>query len=178
MGFSPLEGLMMATRPGDVDAGVLLYLQREAKLSLDDLDKILNSESGLLGVSGITGDMRALLTSPDPRAQAAIELFCYRARKYIGAYMAVLGGCDGIVFGGGIGESSPIVRKKILQGLEWTGLVLDVAANDLAIGIESRLDADRSRIGIHVVPVDEMKILATTAQALISRPALIEESAS
>lgn len=106
MGFSPLEGLMMATRSGDVDVGLITFLQRQESLTPDQTERLLNEHSGLLGVSGISADMRLLLESQDERARLAVDLYCYRARKYLGAYLAVLGGADAIVFGGGAGENS------------------------------------------------------------------------
>lgn len=167
MGFSPLEGLVMATRCGDVDAGVLSFLQREENLSPDDVESLLNTKSGLLGVSQISGDMRELLHSDDPRAMLAVELFCYRARKYLGAYMAVLGGADAILFGGGVGENATAIRERILSGLEWCGLSLDQAANNAATGSEACVSAPGSRIEAWVVPVDEAQVLAQEAVAML-----------
>ncbi len=160
MGFSPLEGLVMATRSGDVDAGVLAYLQREAGFTSDEIESLLNTKSGLLGVSEISGDMRDLLSASTPAAQLAVELYCYRARKYIGAYLAVLGGADAIVFGGGVGENAAPVRERILSGWEWCGLVLDRTANAAATGIKARISAPQSKIEAWVVPVDEAATLA------------------
>jgi acetate kinase len=166
MGFSPLEGLVMATRSGDVDAGVLAYLQREAGLLPHKVESLLNNSSGLLGVSEISGDMRVLLTSDDPRAAQAVELYCYRARKYLGAYLAVLGGADAVLFGGGVGENAAPVRERILSGLDWCGLRLDRTANDSATGHETRISAPGSRIEAWVVPVDEAAALAREAVAV------------
>jgi acetate kinase len=167
MGFSPLEGLVMATRCGDVDPGVLLYLQRECGMSLKTLDHLLSQESGLLGVSGVSADMRALLASNEPRARLAVDLYCYRARKYIGAYLAVLGGVDAILFGGGVGEHAPEIRARILDGLEWAGIRLDATRNQVAVGVEASFQGDGSPIAVWVLPVDEAAILATEALALI-----------
>ncbi len=169
MGFSPLEGLMMATRSGDLDPGLLLYLQRTLSMSPERMEKLLNKESGLLGVSGTSADMRALLASNEAAARLAVEVFCYRARKYIGAYLAVLGGVDAILFGGGIGENAPEIREKILGGMQWAHLSLDTEANCNAVGMETRI----SPIGngcaeIWVIPVDEAVILAEEAQAVLS----------
>jgi len=125
MGFSPLEGLMMATRSGDIDPGLVTFLQRQEGLTPDQTDSLLNERSGLLGVSGISADMRELLVSPDANAHLAVDLYCYRARKYLGAYLAVLGGADAIVFGGGVGENAPAVRARILENMAWAGLKLD-----------------------------------------------------
>ena len=168
MGFSPLEGLVMSTRSGDVDAGLLAFLQREENLSPDDVESLLNTRSGLLGVSEMSGDMRELLRSDDPRAMLAIELFCYRARKYLGAYLSVLGGADAVLLGGGVGENAAPIRERILSGLEWYGLALDRAANDAAMGQEARISASESRIEAWVVPVDEAQVLATEAQGVLA----------
>ncbi len=168
MGFSPLEGLVMATRCGDVDAGALTFLQRQENLSPDELETLLGQKSGLLGVSGISGDMRVLLASDDPRAKLAVDLFCYRARKTLGAYLTVLGGADAVLFGGGIGENAAPIRERILSGLEWCGLTLDRAANAAATG-EARISAPGSRIEAWVVPVDEAQTLAQEALAVLER---------
>jgi acetate kinase len=165
MGFSPLEGLVMATRCGDVDAGLLLYLQRSERMSPERLDSLLNDASGLLGVSGLSGDMRELLASGDPRAQLAVDLYCYRVRKYLGAYLAVLGGADAILFGGGVGEHAPAIRAQILRGLEWTGIRVDEAANAAATGTEARISAGSGRPEVWVIPVDEARLLAEEALA-------------
>ncbi|MDF2439983.1 MAG: acetate kinase [Abditibacteriota bacterium] len=167
MGFSTLEGLVMATRSGDVDAGVLAFLQRTENLSPNEIESLLNTKSGLLGVSGISGDMRVLLESDDPRAALAVELFCYRARKYLGAYLAVLGGADAVLFGGGVGENAAPIRERILSGLEWCGLIFDGAANAAATGCEARISSSDSRIEVWVVPVDEATTLAQEAVALL-----------
>src|ERR1700683_1717039 len=132
MGFTPLEGLVMGTRSGDVDPGALIYLLEHKKMSAKEMSTMLNKESGLLGVSGTSGDMRNLLEKmqPDSRAGEAVELFCYRAKKYIGAYAAALGGLDVLVFAGGIGERAPVVRKGICDGLDFLGVRLDAASNE------------------------------------------------
>jgi acetate kinase len=176
MGFSPLEGLVMATRAGDVDPGLLLYLQRAEGMTPERLEKLLNEESGLLGVSGASSDMRALLTSSDPQARLAVDLYCYRARKYIGAYLATLGGADAILFGGGVGEHAPAVRAKILDSMQWAGIVLDAARNDAAIGTEARISDLNSKVEVWVVPVDEAVILAQAAQAVLGQAAPTKEA--
>jgi acetate kinase len=171
MGFSPLEGLMMATRCGDIDAGLLLHLQRTLAMTPDALEQLLNTRSGLLGVSGISADMRVLLDSAAPAAQLAVEMYCYRVRKYVGAYLAVLGGADAVLFGGGVGENAPAVRARILDGMQWAGIHLDAAANTAAVGKESRIDApapdDSTGTGIWTLPVDEASALATEALRVI-----------
>ena len=168
MGFSPLEGLVMATRSGDVDPGLVTFLQRVEGLSAADMGRLLNESSGLLGVSGLSGDLRLLLAADDPRARLAVQLYCYRARKYLGAYLAVLGGADAILFGGGVGENAAVVRAGILDGLDWAGIRLDAAANTAAVGREGRISAADSGIEAWVIAVDEAHILAQEALAAIS----------
>jgi acetate kinase len=154
MGFAPLEGLVMATRSGDVDPGALLYLLQQEKISAKDLSKLLNKESGLLGVSTTSGDMRALLekSAQDSRAGDALDLFCYRAKKYIGAYAAVLGGLDLLIFAGGIGEHAPAVRKGICEGLDFLGINLDSVENDKNAALISAAD---SRVRVRVIETNE-----------------------
>ncbi|HEX4909406.1 MAG TPA: acetate kinase [Permianibacter sp.] len=127
MGFTPLSGLMMSTRPGDLDPGVILRLLTE--LSVADVSTLLNQQSGLLGVSGLSADMRSLLACDNAEAAFAIESFCYRVRHYLGAYAAVLGGIDAIVFGGGIGLNSAAIRERILAPMTWLGVDFDPIAN-------------------------------------------------
>jgi acetate kinase len=164
MGFTPLEGLMMGTRSGDLDPAILDFVSSKEGLSASDVDSLLNKQSGLLGVSGLTADMRELLAeeaeSADRRARLAIDLFCYRVRKYVGAYLAAMNGADAIVFAGGIGEHSPIVRERICAGLEWLGLRLDSAKNASIVGAEGRMDAADSRVELWVIPTDEELLIA------------------
>lgn len=173
MGFSPLEGLVMATRSGDVDPGLLLYLQRVEGLTPDRLERLLYQESGLLGVTGGSADMRALLDSPQPDARLAVALFCYRARKYVGSYLAVLGGADAILFGGGIGENAPEIRARILEGMAWAGIELDSSRNRATVGAPAALHSPGSSTEVHVIPVDEAAILADAAIAMIAMPPTI-----
>lgn len=163
MGFTPLEGLVMATRCGDVDPGLLIFLQQAETLSPEQLEHALNHESGLLGLSGESADMQQLLTSSSSDARLAVDLYCYRVRKYIGAYVAVLGGVDGIVFGGGVGEHAPAVRRKILSGLETFGISTDNGANRAAVGVETRISDDDSTVDVWVLPADEAEVLARAA---------------
>lgn len=169
MGFTPLEGLVMATRSGDVDPGLLLYLQRAQALDAAALEHLLNAESGLLGISGASGDMRELLalseSGKQPDARLAIDVFCHRARKYVGGYLAVLGGADAVIFGGGIGEHVPRVREGILRGMEWCGLALSPSANGEALGQEARIDARHGGAELWAVVVDEERLLAEDALA-------------
>ncbi len=168
MGFSPLEGLLMATRSGDVDPAVVTYLQKQAGLSAEEVEQLLNKQSGLLGVSGESHDMQVLLNSGSFDAELAVNLYCYRVRKYIGAYLAVLGGADAILFGGGVGENSPQVRAKILQGMEWSGVQLDLFDNNRASGAEARISTVASRTDVWVMPVDEAQVMVLDATAIMN----------
>jgi acetate kinase len=169
MGFSPNEGLVMSTRSGDIDSGVLVYLQNKAGFSINEIDKIINKLSGLLGVSDVSSDMKILLASDEPEARLAVEIYCYRAKKYLGAYMAALGGVDCILFGGGVGENAPLIRKKILDNMEWFGISLDRHANDETTGKEGYVSSDKSKIDVMVIPVDEAVVLAEEAVDIMGR---------
>ncbi len=166
MGFTPLEGLVMATRSGDVDPGALIYLMRHEKVSVGAMDKLLNKESGLLGVSGTSGDMRLLIenSGKDSRADEAVNLFCYRAKKYIGAYAAALGGLDVLVFTGGIGERAAVVRERICDGLEFLGIGLDVASN---VANAELISSAESRVRVRVVKTNEDLMIARHVQSLL-----------
>jgi acetate kinase len=166
MGFSPLEGLVMSTRAGDLDPGVLLYLIRECGMSVEELNVILNQESGLYGLSG-NSDMRVLLASTDPAARIAIDIYCYRARKYIGAYLAALGGADAILFGGGVGEHAAEIRSQILIGLEWAGINLNPLTNMDRKKGEYCISSSESKVEVWVIPVDESIILAESAVIML-----------
>ena len=165
MGFSPLEGLVMETRAGDLDAAIVPYLEQRLSVTGAEIVRRLNTDSGLAGVSGSRSDPGALLEDPAPDAQFAVELYCYRIRKYLGAYLAVLGGCDGIVFGGGVGEHVPGVRARVLAGLSWAGIELDPARNNAARGGAARIEATGSGVRVHVAAVDEELALARVAAA-------------
>lgn len=175
MGFTPLEGLVMGTRSGDVDASIVGYLSEREKVEPTEVERWLNERSGLLGLSGRSNDMRELLRAVerdhDKRAELAVDLFCYRARKYLGAYMAVLGGADGIVFGGGIGENAPEIRTRICQGMEWCGISVDRERNRAAVGLTAgsgaQISRDDSRPAVFVVAADEETWIAKeTARCL------------
>ncbi len=153
MGFTPLEGLVMSSRSGDVDAGLLLYLLQQNKMSAEEISRLLNKESGLLGVSATSGDMKNLLDNrQDARAAEAVELFCYRAKKYIGAYAAVLSGLDVLVFAGGIGENAPAVRKQICDGLAFLGVSLDNSCNEANAPL---ISTPESRVRVRVIRTNE-----------------------
>jgi acetate kinase len=170
MGMTPLEGLVMGTRSGDLDPYLVAYLAHAERLTVDDVERLLNERSGLLGVSGSSGDMRDLApraAAGDARAAAAVELFCYRARKYLGAYLAALGGADAVVFTGGIGEHAPAVRAGICEGMDFLGLLLDPARNAAAVGVEARISAEAARLPAYVIPADEERIIALDCFTLL-----------
>ena len=164
MGMTPLEGLVMGTRSGDVDPAVVNLIATKEGLSPREVDTLLNTQSGLLGVSGLTNDMKVLLEelkqNEDRRVRLAIEIFCHRARKYVGALLASMGGADAVVFTGGIGENSPEIRRRICDGLQWAGLTLDESHNEQAIGQEGRISSDDSRLAAYVLPTDEELMIA------------------
>lgn len=173
MGFTPLEGLVMGTRSGDLDPAILDYVAGKEGLALNEVERLLNTQSGLLGVSGLTNDMRELMAEAeehdDRRAKLAIELFAYRARKYIGAYLAAMGGADAIVFTGGIGENAAPVRARICDGLDWLGVALDPDKNArTALGAEGRVDGAGSRVEVWVIPTDEELLIARDTVRVIS----------
>ena len=157
MGFSPLDGLVMGTRCGNIDPGVLLYLMDSHNMDARALEQLLYFESGLLGVSGIDSDMRTLLASDDPRAQEAIDLFVYRVGREIGSLAATLGGLDALVFTGGIGEHSAEIREKVCHQAAWLGLELDDSAN---VATAKRISMADSRLSAWIVPTDENLMLA------------------
>ena len=167
MGFTALDGLMMGTRCGAIDPGVLFYLMREKSMSLAQVEDLLYRRSGLLGVSGISSDMRELLASAEPAAREAIDLFCYRAAREIGSLTAALGGLDALVFTAGIGERSHEIRECICRRLEWLGMAIDDTANR---SHRSGIDAASSRIAVCVIPTNEEAVIAQhTARAIGAR---------
>jgi acetate kinase len=157
MGFSPLSGLLMATRPGDLDPGLILWLLRERGMSVAEVERMLYQESGLKGVSGLSGDMRALLATDDPWAAEAVELFVYRVATEIGRLTAALGGLDALVFTAGIGEHSAEIRARICASCQWLGLKLSDAANRSE---SSRISKEGSAVAVWVIPTDEERKVA------------------
>ena len=165
MGFTPLEGLVMGTRSGDLDPAILDFVASKEGMTLAEVEALLNKQSGLLGISGLTHDMRELLAEAaehdDRRAHLAIELFAYRIQKYIGAYLMALGGADAICFAGGIGENAPEIRSLVARGLEWLGVELSPARNaEMVRGREGRISSDGSRPELWVIPTDEELLIA------------------
>jgi acetate kinase len=170
MGFTPLEGLMMGTRAGDLDPALPGFLARKEGVETAEVETWLNTRSGLLGVSEHSGDMRELLEAAgqgDAGAELAVVMFCYRVRKYIAAYLAVLNGADAVLFGGGIGENAPQVRARICAQMDWCGLRLDTTRNTATRGTPARISTDDATLHAYVMLVDEARIIARdTARCL------------
>jgi len=164
MGMTPLEGLVMGTRSGDLDPAIVGVIARKEAISASEVDTLLNTQSGLLGVSGLTNDMRELQAElkehDDRRVRLAIEIFCYRARKYIGAFLAAMGGADAVVFTGGIGENSPDIRARICAGMEWSGLRVDAEKNEQTVGREGIISTADSKLQAYAIPTDEELLIA------------------
>jgi acetate kinase len=173
MGFTPLAGLVMGTRCGDLDPGVVTHIGNREGMTLPGLNDLLNKESGLLGVSGCSADMRDLLEheSTDTHCAEAIAMFCYQVRKFIGAYAAALGGVDTVVFTGGIGEHAAVVRERICAGMDFMGILLDATANASNASVISAKD---SRTTVRVIKTNEDLIIARHACRLITNNLLKE----
>ena len=159
----------MGTRSGDVDPALVSYLAREERVDATEVESWLNNRSGLLGLSGLTNDMRELITTMDenPNSRLAVEVFCYRARKYLGAYLSVLGGAQAVIFSGGIGENAPFVRQKICAGMEWCGLQLDDSLNGSIRARDGEISMPESKLKAYVIHTDEEAIIARETAALL-----------
>jgi acetate kinase len=171
MGLTPLEGLVMGTRCGDIDPAILFYLA-ENGYEFAALNDLCNKKSGVLGVSGLSNDMRTLIDEAakgHDRAKLAIDVFCYRIKKYIGAYYAVLGRLDAIVFTGGIGENAALVREKICTGMDGLGIDLDRQRNERSSHEERRIDAETGGVAILVIPTDEEGVIAADTYQLATQ---------
>jgi acetate kinase len=176
MGLTPVEGLVMGTRSGDLDPSILELLYHKEGMGFEELDGLLNKRSGLLGISGLTNDMRDLLAEEsghqDRRARLAIDIFCLRVKKYIGSYLARMNGAEAVVFTGGIGENSPEIRGRICAGLDFLGIAVDTAKNDmLADGKEGEFGAEGSRVRLFVIPTNEELLIARdTVRCVLDAP--------
>jgi acetate kinase len=171
MGFTPVEGLMMGTRSGDLDLGVLLYIMEKENLSLKDANNLLNKKSGVLGISGISYDMRDVETAADKgneRAKLALDMFAYRVKKYIGSYAAAMGGLDLLIFTGGIGENDHETRRKVLEGLDFLGIEFDNERNTLSKGKELIVTRPGSRVIAMVMPTNEELVIATDTYNIVT----------
>ena len=172
MGLTPLEGLIMGTRCGDIDPAIAFYLSDHG-FGLDDLNQLFNKQSGLLGVSGSSNDMRTLATEAadgNARAELAIDMFCYRLKKYIGAYYAALGRLDALVFTGGIGENAASIRAQTCAGLEPLGIALDPERNQQTVRQEGRISTAESRVQVLVIPTDEEGVIADETYRFVADP--------
>jgi acetate kinase len=171
MGFTPLEGLVMGTRCGDIDPAALPHIAAREEIGLAEVNSLLNKHSGLLGISGLSNDMRTLLeaeASGNARARLAVDVFCYRLRKYIGAYLAVLGGADAVAFAGGIGENAAVVRARACASLEPLGIRLDPGKNAAARGADTEISAEGSKVRVFVVPTNEELLIARDTFCIVS----------
>jgi acetate kinase len=166
MGFTPLEGLVMGSRSGDLDPSVILHVMAKEELSINEATTLLNKHSGLYGISGISGDMRELMgecRAGNERAKLAIDVFCYRVKKYIGAYCGVLGKVDGLIFTGGIGENAPMVRAQSCSRLGFYGVELDPTKNEATVGTEGEISTATSMTRVFVIPTNEELLIARDA---------------
>jgi acetate kinase len=175
MGMTPLEGLVMGTRSGDIDPAIVNLIATKEGLSPNEVEMLLNTQSGLLGISGLTNDMRVLQQElkehDDRRVRLAIEVFSYRARKYIGAFLACMDGADAVVFTGGIGENSADMRGRICSGMEWAGLKVDKSRNEQVVGKEAQISTDDSTLKAYVIPTDEELLIARdTVRCIAGEP--------
>lgn len=172
MGMTPLEGLVMGTRSGDIDPALVGFIGGKEQMTAADVEKLLNKQSGLLGVSGISGDMRTLSDhDSDAKAHLAVEMFCYRARKYIGAYLAAMGGADAVIFTGGIGENSPQIRARICDGLQFAGLTIDSHKNESHSNSDFQISTDDSPVAAYCIHTDEELLIARdTVRCILGLP--------
>lgn len=167
MGFTPTSGLVMSTRSGDLDPNIFSFLHRQNNMSLEQFGQMVSGKSGLLGVSGVSGDMQKLLSieGENNDAKAAVELFVHGVKKSIGAFSAVLGGVDSIIFSGGIGEQSSVLRSRICEGLEYLGVEIDEALNKQNSFL---ISGSQSKVGVHVVSTDEARVIAAQTLELLN----------
>ncbi len=172
MGFTPLEGLIMGTRSGDIDPAIVFYLEKKKGMKIDEINTMLNRKSGLLGISGVSNDMRTILSAAgkgDKRAGLGFDMFCYRIKKYIGAYTAVLGKVHALVFAGGIGENAPSVRSRVCSGLTCLGIILDEEENKKIKGREGLINIKDSPVKVLVIPTDEERGIANDTYEIALR---------
>jgi acetate kinase len=165
----------MGTRSGDLDPAIVNLVATKEGMSGSEVDTLLNTQSGLLGISGLTNDMRILQAelkeNDDRRVELAIDVFCYRARKYIGSFLACMGGADAVIFTGGIGENSPEIRARICEGMEWAGLKFDAARNQQTVAREGMISAEDSKLLAYAIPTDEELLIARdTVRVILGQP--------
>lgn len=170
MGLTPLEGLVMGTRSGDLDAGIIPYIMNERNMNIEEIDEALNSESGVLGISGVSNDFRDIgekANLGNKRAKLAINIFCRRVKQYIGSYIALMGGVDLLIFTAGIGENAINVRKKIISDMEYLGIKIDENKNNNR-GKEMKISSDDSKVGVYVIPTNEELVIAREAKKIVT----------
>ena len=170
MGLTPLEGLMMGTRSGDIDGGAVTFLEKKLGLDADGMSNLLNKKSGVLGVTGISSDMREIedaIANGNERAKLALDMYNYRIKKYVGAYAAAMGGCDIIVFTAGVGENQADTREAVCENMEYMGVKLDVEKNKTVRGEEAIISAPDSKVTVCVIPTDEELMIATDTMNLL-----------
>ena len=170
MGLTPLEGLIMGTRSGDVDGGALTFIEKKLGLDADGLSDLLNKKSGMLGITGVSSDMREIekaFEEGNERAKLAFDMYFYRIRKYIGAYAAAMDGCDIIVFTAGVGENQPSLREEVCKKLTYLGVEIDVEKNKNLRGKETLISTPESKVAVCVIPTDEELMIASDTMALL-----------
>jgi len=171
MGFTPVEGLLMGTRCGDFDPSAILYITSREELTLGEANALMNKHSGMLGISGVSSDMREIIEETklgNKRAELALNVFCYRLKKYIGAYAAAMNGLDCIVFTGGIGENAIEVRKRTLSGMDYLGVSLDETKNNAISGTKGIVSSDDSKVKIVVIPTNEELVIAIDTESIVN----------
>ncbi len=169
MGLTPLEGLVMGTRPGDIDPGIIPYIMKERNMTIEEVDQALNKASGVLGISGVSNDFRELAEAAekgDKRAELAVDIFCRRVKKYIGSYVALMNGVDLLIFTAGIGENAVEVRAKILSNLEYLGIKIDEEKNKNR-GKEIKISSDSSAVDVYIIPTNEELVIAREAKIIV-----------
>ena len=168
MGFTPLEGLVMGTRSGEIDPAIIPFLMTKEHMSIAEVDEYLNKKSGVLGISGVSSDFRDIETDAskgNERSQLAIDIFAYRVKKYIGSYVAAMGGVDAIVFTAGLGENSAFMREKICNGLEFLGTRIDTAKNNVR-GADTEISVDGAKVKIFLIPTNEELVIARDTESI------------
>ncbi len=172
MGFTPLEGLLMGTRSGDLDPAIILHIMAREELTLHEANTLLNKHSGLAGISGVSSDMREIIEAAEEKnfnASLAMETYCYRIKKYIGAYAAAMGGADALVFTAGIGENSPLIRKLTCDNLGYMGIKIDEEKNNEAIGMTMDISTDDATVRTFVIPTNEELVIARDTQEIVEK---------
>jgi len=172
MGFTPIEGLIMGTRCGDLDIGVVNFVMDKEELERSSLNTVFNKQSGMMGISGVSSDMReihAAANSGNERAKLSLEMYTYRVKKYIGSYIAALGGCDVLIFSGGIGENNPLMRKTICENMQYLGLEVSDELNDELRGELQVISSEKSKIKVIVVPTNEELVIAQDTLSIVSK---------